>query len=378
MNKKLIWAIIWIIIIILVIVGISSSSTPKDSDKESIKIGGAFGLSGFCAEWGEGESRAAQLALDQVNKNGGINGRQLELIIEDTHCDSKITVNAVNKLIHVDGVTAIIGPTWGDSFQGSFPVIRSAKVPSISPIAMEALEYNNEPIDYIFSTWFPQRIEVDTLQKYAVSKGIKEFVVVKDQDPFSLMISKLFEDQAKASGVTIVESKTVAIGSTDFKTTIAQMKSKNPQGIFLSFQAATMKATFLKQARELGMNQTLFSATDIQDPSLLESFAPLLEGVIYTYPQTSDRAGVFTEAYKARYNVPPQGPSAANSYDATMILAEALKQGALKGEELAQNLMKVSIPGIIAENVSFTDKHQISGGTFRVKTIKNGAFVNAE
>ncbi|MDO8564664.1 MAG: ABC transporter substrate-binding protein, partial [bacterium] len=133
---------IWIAVVILLMLGVWwFAKDPKTVDGETIKIGGAFGLSGICAEFGEGELRAVTLAIEEVNAAGGVNGKLLELITEDTQCENKTTVNAFQKLINVNRVSAIIGPTWGDSFQGGYAISQKAKVVSVSPsTAIEALE----------------------------------------------------------------------------------------------------------------------------------------------------------------------------------------------------------------------------------------------
>ena len=148
---------------------------------DGIKLGGAFGLSGNCAEWGEGEKMAAQMAVDEINAQGGINGTNINFIVEDTQCENKTTVNAVIKLVHADGVQALIGPTWGDAYQGASAVLNESKVVGVSgDTAMEALEFQNQPIDYIFSTFAPQRKEIGGLQDYALGMGIKKISLVSD------------------------------------------------------------------------------------------------------------------------------------------------------------------------------------------------------
>src|SRR3989338_7541549 len=156
MQTKTIWAIIVIILVILG--GWWLAQKPNTAAGETIKIGAALGLTGICAEFGEGELKATTLAVEEINAAGGINGKQLELISEDTQCDNKTTVSAFQKLINVDKVAAIIGPTWGDSFQGGYSFSQQAEIVSISPsTAIEALEISKQPVDYVFSTWFPQR-----------------------------------------------------------------------------------------------------------------------------------------------------------------------------------------------------------------------------
>ena len=356
--------------------GVKLFGTKEEKTKETIKIGGAFGQTGTCAEWGEGELKAAQLAIDETNSNGGINGKLIQLISEDTLCDNKTTVSAISKLINVDKVTAIIGPTWGDSFQAGYPLIRKHKVVSINPsTALEALEFQNQPLDYIFSTWFPQRAEIDALQKYAFSTGIKKITIVHDQDPFGAMMAGLFKDEAIKNSIVILEEHSLITGNSDFRTIIAKIKSNMPDGIFVSFLGPEEKVKFLKQIRELGINTTVFSSADFQNEGLLSSLGSFMEGVIYSYPKISGNYQNFIDKYTAKYGVKPQGPSVPNAYDAARALIEALKYGVSAGDEIQNQLSKIKIPGTVVSELSFSEiTHQINGGDFEIKTVRNNKF----
>lgn len=372
MTKKF---IIIILAIIALIAGGWYFKSLKQTDG-TIVLGGAFGLSGVCAEWGEGERAAAEMAVDEANEAGGIGGKHIYLIIEDTQCENKTTVNAVSKLIDADGVLAVIGPTWGDSFQGFTGLVREAHVPAVSPsTAMEALEFQKTPIDYIFSTYPPQRAEIKALQKHAVTHAVKKFALIWDQDSYSTMMIRLFKELAAENGIAIGQEYEMPTGSQDFRTPLTKIKKDAPDGIFISLLAPHTKAGLLKQAKELGVSAAVFSSADIQDPSVISNFGKVMDGVIYTYPAVIDRQAQFIVDYRAKYGVDPQGPAAVNAYDATRIVIEALKRGAWTGEEIQTKLMKITIPGTFINTLDFNEKHQIQGGDFIVKTIRNGQFV---
>jgi branched-chain amino acid transport system substrate-binding protein len=344
---------------------------------EGITLGGAFGLSGPCAEWGEGEKNGAQMAVDEINAAGGVNGKQLAMVVEDTQCDNKTTVSAVNKLIHVDKVRVIIGPTWGDAFQGAAAVVRAAQVPAVSPdAALEAFELRGEPVDYFFSTFPPARAEIARLQEYAVSKGVIRAAIAGDQDSYSEMMVSLFKEGAAARGITITREEQAPTGNQDFRTVLAKMREDKPDAIFISFLTASAKGSFLKQAKELGVNALVLSAADIQDASALESFGAAMEGVIYTYPKAAAGQAAFASAYRAKYGRDPEGPAAVNAYDAVRIVAEALRQAGegAAGAAIQERLLSVAIPGTFTSELRFGEKHQVSGGEFEVKTVKSGQF----
>ncbi len=341
-----------------------------------IRLGGAFGLSGNCAEWGEGEKMAAQMAVDEINAAGGINGEKLDFIIEDTQCENKTTVNAVIKLVHADGVQALIGPTWGDAYQGASAVLNASQVAGVAPdTAMEALESEGQPIDYIFSTYAPQGKEINALQDYAVTASLKKIAMVWDQDSYSTMMTRLFKEAASAHGIAVTDEHEMPTGIQDFRTVIAKIKDARPDAVFISFLAPHTKAGFLKQAKELGLKGVILSAADIQDDSVLKGFGALMDGVIYTYPVANEGQKAFREAYHAKYGTEPQGPAAVNAYDAVYIVAEAMEGGAKTGAEIRDALLRVRIKGAFIPDLGFDAKHQVGGGEFEVKTVRNGAFV---
>jgi branched-chain amino acid transport system substrate-binding protein len=367
-----------VLTLVTVITGVMQYMAWHDSGgfSTTIQLGGAFGLSGNCAEWGEGEKMAAQMAVDEINAQGGINGTKINFMIEDTQCENKTTVNAVMKLVHADGVEALIGPTWGDAYQGASAVLNEAKVVGVSPdTAMEALELEKQSIDYIFSTYAPQRKEIAALQDYAKTADIKKVSMVWDQDSYSTMMTRLFKETAPAHNIVVTDEHEMPTGSQDFRTIIAKIKDGNPDAVFISFLAPHTKASFLKQVKELGFKGIILSAADIQDESVLKSFGAIMDGVIYTYPVTNEGQKAFRTAYKAKYDADPQGPAAVNAYDAVYIVAEAMKGGAITGTEIRDALLSVRIKGAFVPDLGFDAKHQIEGGVFEVKTVRNGAFV---
>ncbi|MEK7854959.1 MAG: ABC transporter substrate-binding protein [Acidobacteriota bacterium] len=349
------------------------------SEDRSVKIGAALGLTGECANYGEGELKAIKLAVAEANKDGGIKGRPIELVVEDTECDAKSSVTAMKKLIEVDKVEAVIGPTWGDSFQAGFTVSNSRKVVTISPsTALEALVYNEMPTDYVFSTWFPEKIEVDTLQAHAQKIGAKNFVIIHDTDTYGAMLADLFARYAPQHEITIVKEFTLPVGTEDFRTTLVQAKSLAVDGIALFFQAPSSKAKVLKQMRELGLKTQVVTDASIEDMSLLANFGFAMEGLLYTYPELTGAVDEFSRKFKEEYGTDSIGASDANAYDATRATITALDERYTKDVELVDAVRYVNIPGTAVSRVLFDDAHQITEAKFVVKTVRDGEFIVVE
>ncbi len=377
MNKNL-WLGLVVLAIVIVVGGIWLLRD-RQGGAEEIKIGAALGLTGICADWGEGELKAEQLAVDDANKAGSTVGKRIKLVSEDTGCDPKGTVNAVEKLVSSDHVALILGPTWGDSFEAGTIFSNNAKVPAISPsTAMEALIYNKQPIDYVFSTWFPERSEVDTLQVYAEKMREKRIIVLHDEDPFGSMMANLFVTQAPSRKLSVIHEEQFPIGFEDFRTTIAKLKGIKPDAVFVAFQGPGPKIKFLKQAYDLGLHVQLLSSSDIEDNDLLAQAGGVMEGVIYTRPQASGNQTTFTTEYQARYGSLPSGQSASNAYDATRVALAALTAHATTGVDLAAAIQSIDISGTAVPEIKFNQDHQLTGAAFELKTVRNGKFIVLE
>lgn len=124
------------------------------------------------------------------------------------------------------------------------------------------------------------------------------------------------------------------------------------------------------------MTSPVLSTAEIQNPALLSSFASVLEGVIYTYPNGARGFDAFAKKYTERFGGEP-GPSASNAYDAVNVLIAAMKKRAV-GEKLPQALLDINIPGVTYDTLKFSNKHQIAGGEFEIKTVRNGEFVTVQ
>jgi branched-chain amino acid transport system substrate-binding protein len=379
-TKTILGVVIVIILAFLVWYGASQKPQAPVS-KEPIKIGGAFALTGDAAEWGQGDLEGAQMAIDEVNESGGINGRELKLIAEDTQTTAIGTVNAINKLVNVDGVQVIIGPTWGDSFQGGIPIIEQNKVVLITPSAAVEAVPNKEKYTYFLSTYFPQKDEMLRIQKYAFSKGVKNFVVVYDLDPFNKYFGDLFISTAPQNSLTVVKSFAVQREDKDFRTVVAQIKnlSPRPDAVFFEVATAAQVGTFAKQLKEQGITIPIWSNSSFEDLTLevCNSFQKnLLDGAVYTRPKVAVKD--FKQKYFNKYHKELTRPTVSNAYDATMAVIEALKRGAQTGEQIKNELYKIKIPGVTFKEISFNQFGQVSGGEFSIKTIQNCQFLELE
>jgi len=356
-----------------------SATIARLFENDTIKVGAPIGLTGICAQWGEDELKAIQLAVEEANTSDGVNGKQIELIVEDSQCEPRGAVNAIIKLISVNKVKALIGTTWGDSFQAAFTVSEPRQIVAVSPsTVLEVLEKNQLPITHTFSTWYPAQSEMEVLAAYIQETNVKTVALVHDNDTYGSVMAETFQNSTQSRGIEISKDFTVSIGHDDFRATITELKSIRPDAVFLSAQSSEVRAKFLKQAKELNFGIQIYSSSDMEDATLLDEFGNTMDGLIYARPEITGDYDSFESKFKTRYERIPLGPSSANAYDATRVVIEALKKHYRDNVTLVQAVTETDMPGTVVKNLKFDDHHQLSGFEYQIKTIRNGQFVVIE
>ncbi|MFA5745538.1 MAG: ABC transporter substrate-binding protein [archaeon] len=380
-NKT--WLIISIAIVVLVlviaIIGFNSGSTGLltlgNTKEQTIKIGVLATQTGSGTYFGAQEIKGLNVALDEINANGGINGKKVELIIEDTQSDSKQAINATNKLINIDNVEYIIGDSWNDTTLAIVPVTNDNKVIVISPAAnLESLSKN----DYMFRTTPTIKDMMIVLADYTYNDlGIRSVGIVLPGTAFSLEHEQYFREEFTKLGGTVYTEQ-FAPGTIDIKTELMKLKAKNPDAYF-DLQFSGTLGTVMQQGTDLElMDKVWLAHYGAQSDAMVNQYKDYTDGLIYTYTYDSSAQlksmTEFNQKYQAKYNSLPDG-TAANSYDALIILAKAIEHSRNdtdKAKEYLSTKIKnqKGASGIISFDAYGNAKKDII-----IKQIKNGKFV---
>ncbi len=348
-----------IAVIILLLLAACIQTTP-----DTVKIGGVFHLTGPASFWGEGEKNGALLAADDINAHNGINGRPLELIVEDSKTDFKGTATAINKLAEVDNLKVVVGPTWFG--QVASPIANEKKVLIISPSAGVV----PQPSPYFFDVWITERAEVMPEIQYMKKNGIKKVAIVYSLNDWSQSMRDNFVNEAK--GLTIVKEFPTNPDETDFKTVISQIKELNVNAVYAPFAFYPSQGAFSKQAQELGLKIPLYSSSGTDNPVLLQAY-PSIEGTIYPYPAKGPGEIEFAKKYTEKFGLPPS-PSAAYAYDAVMLVATALRDGKTTPDEISQYLHSIKDYAGVSNIITFDNDGRITQKEQVMKQVKNGKF----
>ena len=343
--------------------------TPHDcvAQNRSFLIGGVFGLTGEAAAFGREELNAAQLAIEEVNAQGPIH---LTLKVEDSASTGLGTVSAVKKLLELDGIKYIIGPTWLDTFQGCLPLIERRGVLAISPSAsMPVMKRAPSQYPLVFSTYFNFQREVSALMENASRQGLKRVTILFDQDPYFVEMRRIANEAAKNFSIEIVVDQEFSSGETNFHPLILQaQRARSDAMIFASANHASALA-FVKQRNQLAPSLIILGSHDFEGHERNPAFGGLLHNILYMAPDKPSQD--FLTRYRDKYSTTPI-MTAPNSFDSVMFLSNALRSGAQTPEQVAGYLQHTEHDSVSFGKVRFSVYGGIESGNF----IARGALIN--
>ena len=223
--------------------------------KKPIKIGNISVMTGDYAHYGDWEKGGIDLALEEINKRGGIDGRPVELIREDDQADPVRSVEAVNKLVHVDKIQAIIGPLSSDNLIADAPFVGKNKVVMLSTGASTA---TIPPADgYVFQIFPLTNQTGKRLVEVVAQRGNKTAAIIYINNAYGMDLAKTIRREAPAAGIEILTAEGYRPDNKNFAGQLSRIKAKKPNAIFMMGFPVEM-GLILKQARELRMTTDFF------------------------------------------------------------------------------------------------------------------------
>ncbi|MEO6973690.1 MAG: ABC transporter substrate-binding protein [Rhodoferax sp.] len=298
-----------------------------------IKLGVAEALSGGAAQYGISIRNGFQLAVDQINAAGGVNGDKLQLVIEDEQGKKEEAINVFKKLIFQDKVLMVFGPTLSNSAQAADPIAQAAKIVAFG--TSNTADGITSIGDYVFrnsvteADVLPETLRVATkhanIKKVAVLYGNDDVFTKSGYDNFK----KALEDLK----IPVTTTETFAKGDVDFKAQLTKIKATNPDAVVLSALLAE-GAPIMVQARQIGLNVPFIGGNGMNSTKVFTlakgSSDGLYVGSPWSASNESPENAKFIKDYQAKFNTSPD-QFAAQSFDGLHILVQALKQVKLTG-----------------------------------------------
>ena len=339
-------------------------------ETNEIVIGGIFPLSGGVAVYGVECKNGIDLAIEEINAAGGVNGKNIVLISEDDEGNPDKTVNAYQKLTSKDGVKLIIGSLTSGCTQAITNRAQAQKVVQIAPAATAPAI--TDAGDFIFRTCYTDPFQGKVGGKFASEDlGAKTAAILYDTgNDYSVGLTENFEAAFTAAGGTIVSKEAYTTNDKDFNAQLTKIKSANPDVIYLP-DYYNVVALISKQLRVQGINVPIIGA-DGWDGILGNAGDEVLNGFYsnhYAVDSTSASVQNFVKAFNAKYSKDPNA-FAALGYDSVYLLKDAiLKAGSADSVAVKDALASIS-GEYVTGNLSFDAKHNPVKSAVMLEIVK--------
>jgi len=342
--------------------------------QQSVLIGVQSPTTGSEATYGTDMYNAAKLAAEEINKNGGVLGRQIELVQGDSACDPQQAVNAASKLASQN----VVGVVGGYCSGATLPTLKTygdAKSPFIITAAnsTKLIPANPGNAFMINSTGADQATKaVD----FFTEQGIESLAIVNQGDAYSQDLANLARDLWTAAGKTVAAFETVNKGEQDYSALVTKIKSSGADGVFWTAYYAD-GGLLIRQLRQAGYRGTIAVGDGSNSPKLFEIAGRAAEGVYAFSNPTADflpEAKAFITAYKDTYGNPP-GPYAPLTYDGMKLLAWAIEEaGSTDPDKIIEALSAVDGKAWLTGPISFTEQNTLARSNFIVLKGEGGTW----
>lgn len=364
-------------------VGCSAADSGENAGSASdapVRIGLALPQTGDSAQYGEYFTQGYELAAEKVNAEGGIDGRQIELVYEDTQADPAQAPAVAQKFVDDSSILAVLGDFGTPASAAASPIYQGAGLVQFAFSASASTV--TDPGDYVFATWVSQEYEAPRLAAFAAEAGTKAAVFYHDTD-WGLNTYGFFAEGEETAGL----EETYATGynpeSTDFRPLLLAAQKTNPEVIVLISYAAD-GALITAQARELGIDVPIVGISSIYNQQFVELAGDAAEGVqtlSYFTPENPDETVQdFIAAFDDAYDVATPSDYAIRAYDALNIVAQAASNAAEAGDLTRSSLRDAlandgDFDTILYGPITFNDKRRVVDAEQFPLVVTDGAFV---
>jgi branched-chain amino acid transport system substrate-binding protein len=336
------------------------STKPSDG---KIHVGVMVPLSGETASYGMGVKHGIELAFLDLKQSGKISN--LVLNYEDSRCEGRSAVNAINKLISINHVSAIIGEVCSGGTLAAAPIAEKNHVPMVSPASTSPAI--SEAGDYIFRVIPSDALQGEFGAKLIEKQGKKTLAILYPNEDYGLGFSKVLSERFTAIGGKVVASEAFERGSIDLRSQLTKIKSKNPEALFLISNSPDSALAALRQIKELGIKAALYGSEGLKCADV--EHHPAAEGLQLS--SVSSGSPEFLKHYLAIYKEEP-GPFAAQGYDSMMAIGLAVVEAGADSKKIQGSLISLNFDGASGK-ISFDANGDVAGN-YDLFVVKSGKF----
>ena len=356
---------------------------------QTIRIGGSFALTGPIPDPGKDIRQAAEIAVDELNAAGGIDGFLFELVAEDGACSGDQGTVVGNKFAADSTIVAVSGGTCSGETFGLKPILQRARIPFVSPSAT-----NPDVVD----------AECDVCNRVALSDalqgqvdadfvfnqlGLRKVAAMHDNSDYGKGLAEIFQNAMVALGGEVTAFEGVQVGDTDFRAALAKIGAGQPELIFFGGYS-TEAALIAQQMKETaGLENAKFMSDDgAYTQQYLQAAGAAAEGTYMSFvagDAQAEKLTTFTEAYVAKFGMEPSqlGPFHGQSYDSIQLIADASRRVAqtddsgnlvIDREALIAAVRSTAGLAGITGTLTCDELGECGAGGVQIFTVENGEF----
>lgn len=301
---------------------------------QPIRIGGSFALTGPIPDPGKDIRQAAEIAIDELNAAGGVEGFLFELVAEDGACSGDQGTVVGNKFAADPTIVAVTGGTCSGETIGLKPILLKARIPFVSPSATNP-DVVSADCDVCNRVALSDALQGEVDADFVFNTlGLKKVAVMHDNSDYGKGLAEIFQNAFTKLGGEVSSFEGVQVGDTDFRAALAKIGANQPELVYFGGYS-TEAALIAQQMREsAGLENAKFMSVDgAYTQQYLQAAGAAAEGTYMSFvagDAQAEKLAAFTEAYVAKFGVEPSqlGPFHGQSHDSVMLIADAIKRTA--------------------------------------------------
>ncbi len=371
--------------LMIVAVTLCVSAFATAADAPTIKVGAIFAVTGGAANLGGPEAKTAEMLVEKINKEGGLNGRKIELIVKDSGSKPENAISLAKQLIEEDKVLAIIGPSTSGETMAIKNICQEGKTILISCAAAEDIV--NPVASYVFKT--PQKDSDAARRIFQVmkAKGIKKIGIITSNDGFGIAGGKQLANLAPLAGITIAISEAYDKQETDLTGILTKVKSQDVNAV-VNWSIVPAQSLVAKNMKQIGLNVPLFQSHGYGNIKYVQAGGEAANGTIFPcgrllvaeqLPDNNPQKKLLLEYkkdYESRYKE-DVSTFGGHAYDALLILVEGIKKAKSFDKEKVRDAIE-DIKGLVGTAGVFTlsplDHNGLGLDAFEILTVKDANF----
>jgi branched-chain amino acid transport system substrate-binding protein len=371
--------------IAVVAVVLCVSGFAKAADAPAIKVGAIFAVTGGAANLGGPEKKTAEMLVEKINKEGGVNGHKIELIVKDSGSKPENAVSFAKQLIEEDKVLAIIGPSTSGETMQIKNICQESKTILLSCAAAETIV--NPVASYVFKTPQKDSDAARRILQVMREKKITKIGVITSNDGFGIAGGQQLTNLAGVAGITIDINETYDKQETDLTGVLTKVKGKDVQAV-VNWSIVPAQSMVAKNMKQIGLNVPLFQSHGYGNIKYVQAGGEAANGTIFPcgrlliadqLPNDNPQKKLLIE-YKKDYESQYKedvSTFGGHAYDAVLILVEGIKKAKSTDKEKVREAIE-NIKGLVGTAGVFTFSSQDHNGlgmdAFEMLTVKDGKF----